>query len=389
MFDVNIESEIPVLRLELLQSIRRIPDIGWGDVFVIRTITVGHPVHPDVAALARMLAAITRFELPRLIRVEGISRERLRQIRERELPLRMGVVTEDDPRGVLVRGVIDRETGQRRQGLTRHEVLMAFLEHRLRRPDVILAIGLHRRPELLVNRLVPWESEFVMVDAQFDLPLLQTLLLRGEVEDIGVGDVIGVAEHRILVAVHDPLTEVVQRLVVVLHPSPGVQHVIVVLAVVEADQVLGAQRSNGVRARVDERRDDILIAVLVADHEQIREHLDIEEREHRDVRRFRGRNNLLGSRLEPHVRHDLDAVIRMMGRTHGELQYRIAHVGHVIDDAVLIRLVKELADEVDVGLGAGSALLPQTLPDEIPQMGLVLDGFLVDHTLSLLLGKPA
>ena len=266
---------------------------------------------------------------------------------------------------------------------------MAFLEHRLRRPDVILAIGLYRRPELLVNRLVPWESEFVMVDAQFDLPLLQTLLLRGEVEDIGVGDVVGVPEHRILVAVHDPLTEVVQRLVVVLHPSPGVQHVIVVLAVVEADQVLGAQRSNGVRARVDERRDDILIAVLVADHEQIREHLDIEEREHRDVRRFRGRNNLLGSRLELHVRYDLDAVIRVMGRTHGELQHCIAHVGHVIDDAVLIRLVKELADEVDVGLGAGSALLPQTLPDEIPQMGLVLDGFLVDHTLSLLLGKPA
>ena len=80
-------------------------------MFVIRTITVGHPVHPDVAALARMLAAITRFELPRLIRVEGISRERFRQIREREFPLRMGVVAEDDPRGVLVRGVVDRETG--------------------------------------------------------------------------------------------------------------------------------------------------------------------------------------------------------------------------------------------------------------------------------------
>ena len=195
MFDAKIESEIPILRLELLQTIGRVPDIGWGDVFVIRTITVGHAIDPDVAAFAGMLATITRFELPRLIRVEGISRERLRQIRERELPLRMRVVAEYDPRGVLVRGVVDRETGQRRQSLTRHEVLMTFLEHRLRRPDVILAIGLYRRPELLVNRLVPWESEFVMVDAQFDLPLLQTLLLRGEVKDIGVGDVIGVPEH--------------------------------------------------------------------------------------------------------------------------------------------------------------------------------------------------
>ena len=195
MFDTKIETEIPILRLELLQTIRRIPDIGRGDVFVIRTITVGHTIHPDVAAFTGMLAAITRFELPRLIRVEGVSRKRLRQIRERELPLRMRVVAEDDPRGVLVRGVVDRETGQGRQGLTRHEVLMTPLEHRLRRPDVILTVGLHRRPEFLVNRLVPWESEFVMVDAQFDLPFLQTLLLRGEVEDIGVGDVIGVPEH--------------------------------------------------------------------------------------------------------------------------------------------------------------------------------------------------
>ena len=58
------------------------------------------------------------------------------------------------------------------------------------------------------------------MDAQLDLELLEALLLRAEVVDIRVGEVVRLTEHRACVALDDLLRELVELLVAVAHETP-------------------------------------------------------------------------------------------------------------------------------------------------------------------------
>ena len=186
-----------------------------------------------------------------------------------------------------------------------------------------------------------------MINPKLDLPLLQRLLLCREVVDIRIGDVVGILEHGVSTArptSHDILRQVVELLVVVSEPTPCVEHMIVVSSVVESDQSLAAEFANIFRIGIDQglhRMILLITCVFEADHEQVRKHLDIIERQ--NIRRpsmlwrFQA-VGFIGTKL--HIRHDLHAIISIMRGVHGKIENIQTHVFNVILDARLVCFVQ-------------------------------------------------
>ena len=151
-----------------------------------------------------------------------------------------------------------------------------MLEYCLRGIHVVVAVIRHRVPQLFGDRLIPVKVEFLVLQTKLDLPLLQTLLLRGEVVDVCVRDVVRLGEIRVRTLLDDPLRDHVEFLVVVAQRR-RVDNMIVIATVVEARQ-LGAQQSLDLfRSRVDKTQLVLIATLLVTDHEEVREHLDVEE----------------------------------------------------------------------------------------------------------------
>ena len=203
----------------------------------------------------------------------------------------------------------------------------------------------------------------MMVNAQFDLPLLQRLLLGGEVVNIRVGCVIGLTEHGVLVSADDPRRQIIELGVVVSHDTPRPENMIVVLAVVESHQILVEQRHDVLPRRIDPCFDDVRIAFHETDHEQVWKDLDIEEGEDIGVLWIASLRNIIG--FELHLVHQNDAIIRPMRRPQSEIKYLITHVGDVVWFTGLIHLVHELLDELDARLGPRTTLLAQSLLDDV------------------------
>ena len=203
----------------------------------------------------------------------------------------------------------------------------------------------------------------MMIDAQFDLPLLQRLLLGREVVNIRVGSVIRLTEHGILVSADDPRRQIIELGVIVSHDTPRPENMIVVLAVVESHQILIEQRHDVLPRRIDPCLDDVRIALHEADHEEVWKDLDIEKGENIGVLRIASLRNIIG--LELHLIDQNDAIIRPMRRPQSEIEYLIAHVGDVIWFTGLIHLVHELLDELDARLGPRTTFLAQSLLDDV------------------------
>ena len=89
-----------------------------------------------------------------------------------------------------------------------------MVEDRFRRDNVVVTVFGDLGPHLLRHRLIPGKTEFLVMDTQFDLPLLETLLLGREIVDIGIRDVVRLSEERVAtVAVDNLLRKLVQLLV--------------------------------------------------------------------------------------------------------------------------------------------------------------------------------
>ena len=129
--------------------------------------------------------------------------------------------------------------GNTGQHLTSSPVVLEVLEYCLRGIHVVVAVIRHRVPQLFRDRLIPVKVEFLVLQAKFDLPLLQTLLLRGEVVDVRVRDVVRLGEIRVRALVDDPLRDHVEFLVVVPQRR-RVDNMVVIATVIEAHQ-LGTQ----------------------------------------------------------------------------------------------------------------------------------------------------
>src|SRR5690606_26497805 len=102
--------------------------------------------------------------------------------------------------------------------------------------NIVTAIVNNTFPVFLVDRLIPRKVHLLVRDTQFDLELLQPLLLGAEVVNIGVADVVSFTKGCITIVVDDLLRQLVESLVVVPKVS-CVQNMVVVTTVVESDQL--------------------------------------------------------------------------------------------------------------------------------------------------------
>nr|AIE38369.1 hypothetical protein [Siphovirus contig89]AIE38412.1 hypothetical protein [Siphovirus contig89]AIE38541.1 hypothetical protein [Siphovirus contig89]AIE38584.1 hypothetical protein [Siphovirus contig89]AIE38627.1 hypothetical protein [Siphovirus contig89] len=159
----------------------------------------------DVSALADLLTTICRLAV--LVLVAG---EHLRQVCVLQVLLSVPLTLEYDLGGQLVGAGVDRETRDRSEDLTGLPVRLQIVPYLLRGDDVIVAICGDLFPHLLRHRFVPGKTELLVVDTQLDLPLLEGLLLGGEVVDIGIGQVVGLSESLLDEVVDDLTREVIE-----------------------------------------------------------------------------------------------------------------------------------------------------------------------------------
>src|SRR5690606_21283508 len=119
---------------------------------------------------------------------------------------------------------------------TSNEVALEVCEGGIRSLYIVDAVLDHFFDHVVRDRLIPWKLHLLVGDAELDLPLLQTLLLRGEVENIRVRQVVGLGEICVPIATDELLTELVKLLIRVTH-VPRVQNMVVVPTAVEAHQL--------------------------------------------------------------------------------------------------------------------------------------------------------
>ena len=158
---------------------------------------------------------------------------------------------------------------------------------------------------------------------------------------------------------------------------------VVVAPTVEPDELKAQEFLDLYGSGVDHLNNVIRALLLPADNEEVGEHLDVEEDQlvHRGWLRSNDLRALI--RLEFHLRHKAQAVLRLVGTVQREGEDPRTEFGHVIRHARLVRIVEDLVDEVNAGLGAGMDLLLQVALDEISDTPFVLHGVTVDHFLLL------
>ena len=110
-----------------------------------------------------------------------------------------------------------------------------MIEHRLGGLDVIRAVRDNVVPIRLRDRFIPRKIGLEVLNPELDLPLLEALLLRREVVNIRVGEVVRLAECCVLLVVDDPLRHLIQ-LSIGISKTRCIHDVVVVFPIIEADQ---------------------------------------------------------------------------------------------------------------------------------------------------------
>ena len=361
----------------------------------------------DIATLANFFAAISRLTLVKLVAGEDgtvflikgrivviLFRPELeRQIVHAanlagiahiaiiELILRFLISTEDDLGGQSVRGVVDGHSSHIGQDLTSNEVSLTSIEDRFGSDDIVVAIFSDLLPHALRNRLIPRKAKLLMVDAEFDLPLLQALFFRAEVVNISVRDIIGFAKEAVvalgfLLAADNPLRQVVKLLIGIAHQA-SIENVVIIPPAVEADESELHQALDVFRGRVDHPNHRLRAPRKFPVHEEkVREHLNIIKDE---VGGFvLGRRGGIG-RFERHLINELDAILCLIGAVGGKGQDGIAHIGNIVDHAAFIRIRQNFVDKVDTGLSCGVDLFIEISLDLNPKPFLALNHLVVYH----------
>ena len=168
-----------------------------------------------------------------------IAREHLREVGVDELTLRSLVVPKNDSCGVFVGGVIHRQPTELREDLSSLKIGLQMQESRLSGINVIVTVLDDLWNHLVGDRLVPWQTKLLMMDAQLNLESLQALLVRRrrKIVNIRVGRIISFREHGAWIFIDDPLAELVD----LQSREPqisSIQEVIVILAIVESNKLV-------------------------------------------------------------------------------------------------------------------------------------------------------
>ena len=180
------------------------------------------------------------------------------------------------------------------------------MESRFSCNDVVIAILSDLLPLILWDRLIPRKSKLLMMGSSHDkldllvieslLPqrflalithldfeLLKRLLVsrRSEIVNISIAQVVSFTEEQILVlsflAVGNLMAQVVDFLIAPTEHS-GVDNMVIVSTIVEADKTCLAEFRNIIRRRVDHPYNVLTNASVFPVHEkQVRKYLDVEE----------------------------------------------------------------------------------------------------------------
>ena len=156
---------------------------------------------------------------------------------------------------------------------------------------------------------------------------------------------------------------------------------IVIPSIVEPNEVLRTQCLHRFGGRIDPCLDVVLVTVLKADHEEIREDLHIIEGQHRGICGLLSLRNILMCRLELHVRHTFHTILCIVCGIHGEVHDILTHVGDIILDLAVIGFVENLTNEVNTRFSTGLVFFLQIAPDERSDMRFILEDHLIDHGL--------
>ena len=274
--------------------------------------------------------------------------------------------------------VVHRHAGKVCQNLSRHKVCLALfrVEQGLGRDHIVVTILCHLVPQALRHRLIPRKPQLLMVDAQLDFKLLKALFFRREVVNISVGQVVRLTKEA-RVFVDDPVGQRID----LLHRHPdhaGPEDMVVVLAVVEADQPILCQGLDLVRRRIHHAVHRLLLGKLPVHEQQVREHLHVEKYQWR-FHPHRGLPLNFILRFEVHLRHDLQAGVRLVRAAGGKAQDRIPHVVYVVNDIALIGFVHDVGNKVNAGLRIGADLFGKGFLDEDTQVPLILDLLCINH----------
>ena len=329
----------------------------------------------DIATLPDFFTPVNRFTERVLI-----ARELLTEIGVNELILWVPVLSEDDKLTVLVGRVIRSQTRQLGKHKTGLPVRMEVVEDLLRCNNIVITVSRNFLPTILRDVLVPRKSELLVVQAKFDLPLLEGHLGGCEVVHISVGQIVCLDETSCDAVLDDTLAQVIQ-LGVVEPQCTGIENMVVVLTAVEADKPHLTEGLDLLGGGVNHPMHGRITLHLPVHEEQVREHLTVEE----DQLTSREPHGLLLRILisERHLHDGLDSRLRLMRRVHGERQHTRLQILDVIDHPLFLSVTEDLGDEVNRGLGRGVDLLPKVALNKLPDLLLVGHGGLVDHFLLL------
>ena len=215
-----------------------------------------------------------------------------------------------------------------------------------------------------------------MMQAQFNLKLLQRLLFTGEVINIRVRDIIGFAKEAVRITVDDLIRQIEKLLIRIAHKS-SIKNMIIVSAAVKTDQTETHQFFNLSRSRVNHTNNRLSFAFnLPVYKEEVREHLNIIEHKLGIIIVYTSR---LFGRFELHFIDQLDTVISLMCAACCKCQYCITHVSHIVFEVARISFLKNFVNEVDTWLSSRMVLLIQISFNLGSKTFLALHSFEIYH----------
>ena len=348
------------------------------------------PIHPrfgvNIAAFSNVITAIHVLAINELIsrkcgenicpligRIARLSRGQIGIDESRFL-----LLTKYNSGGQCIGRIVDRQTSYFGQDLSCGPVALQMVKDCFCSKNIVIAILRDLCPTLLRYRLIPWKTEFLVMNTQFDLPFFQALFLSGKVIHIRIRHVIRLTKESISTSADDLLRQVVQ-LQIVIADQPSVQNMVIISTTVEPNQSIPHQILDLFRSRIDHANHGLSLALnLPVDQEQVREDLHIVKYQRLFVVRNMCRS-LIG--LKPHLVHQFDAVICLMGAPRSKRQNAIPHVGHIIIKAAVISILKPLIDEIDTRFGGRVILFVEVSLDEGSQCLFAFHPFKVDHFL--------
>ena len=214
-----------------------------------------------------------------------------------------------------------------------------------------------------------------MGKTEFDLPLLQRLLLSAEVVDISVREVVCLREEGVRTLVYNPLRSQVELMVRVAQRG-RVEDMVVVAPVVEPYELRSDQGLDLLCRGVDQTLTRGCSALLVADDEQVREHFDVKEI---DLTISYWSYSILRIVLELHLLNQLQTICRVVSRLHSKRDDGVPRIRDVVRQITLISSIKDLLDKLYRWLGSGMDLLTEVPSNQLAKAFLRLYHFLPNH----------